>query len=446
MKLNSTKTPNPSTKQSQSSDSQDLMINTLKEESSKFSNQENHGSDNLPKGWQWVKLVDVCGKNGLMVDGDWVESKDQNPSGEVRLIQLADIGVGSFIDKSNRFLTKQKAKDLRCTFLQKHDVLIARMPDPIGRACIFPLTGDFVTVVDICICRPDAAIVDPNYLVHIVNSLQVQKSIQSLSLGSTRQRISGDNLKNIQIPLPPIEEQKRIAAILNKADRIRKLRKKSREIADTFLQSVFLEMFGDPVKNPKGWDVIELGEVCESITDCINKTAPSVDYRTPYRMIRTTNVKKGQINLLEVRYVEEDIYKKWIRREKPRKGDVVLTREAPLGEAGILEDDCNVFLGQRLVQYRVDLQKLNNYFLLHSILSKDLQNQIKLLGSGSTVEHITVPDCEKLLLKLPPLPLQNQFAEIVNKFEKQREKLLESERQAELLFQSLLDQAFRGEI
>src|SRR4051795_4144941 len=77
-------------------------------------------------------------KDGLFVDGDWVESKDQDPNGEVRLIQLADIGNGEFLNKSARFLTLEKARELKCIFLKSGDILIARMPDPIGRACIFP--------------------------------------------------------------------------------------------------------------------------------------------------------------------------------------------------------------------------------------------------------------------------------------------------------------------
>jgi type I restriction enzyme S subunit len=76
----------------------------------------------LPKGWVLAKLSDLISPTGLFCDGDWVESKDQDPNGEIRLIQLADIGDGRFIDKSNRFLTKIKAELLRCTYLEKGDV------------------------------------------------------------------------------------------------------------------------------------------------------------------------------------------------------------------------------------------------------------------------------------------------------------------------------------
>jgi type I restriction enzyme S subunit len=90
----------------------------------------------------------------LLVDGDWIETKDQDPNGDVRLIQLADVGIGRFLNRSARFLTSQKAKQLNCTYLKPSDILIARMPDPIGRACIFPDVGHpCITAVDVAILR-----------------------------------------------------------------------------------------------------------------------------------------------------------------------------------------------------------------------------------------------------------------------------------------------------
>ena len=81
---------------------------------------------------QEVSFPDLVGLHGIFNDGDWVESKDQDQNGDVRLIQLADIGIGEFLNKSKRYLTKSKARQLKCTFLEPGDLLIARMPDPIG--------------------------------------------------------------------------------------------------------------------------------------------------------------------------------------------------------------------------------------------------------------------------------------------------------------------------
>ena len=108
-------------------------------------------------------LPALIGDSGFFSDGDWVESKDQDPKGNVRLVQLADVGSGEFLDKSARFMSPEKAEKLKCSYLKVGDVLIARMPDPIGRACLFPGdTKPCVTVVDVCILRPDPKIVDSN--------------------------------------------------------------------------------------------------------------------------------------------------------------------------------------------------------------------------------------------------------------------------------------------
>ena len=165
------------------------------------------------------------------------------------------------------------------------------------------------------------------------------------------------------------------------------------------------------------WPRVCIKDVCESIIDCVNKTAPVVDSQTPYKMIRTTNVKNGWIDVSEVKYVEEGVFKKWTRRGAPRVGDVILTREAPLGEVGLLRSNDTVFLGQRLVQYRADADKLDNRFLLYSFQADDLQAQIKSFGSGATVEHMRVPDAEQLTLAMPPLPTQHKIAAILSAYD-----------------------------
>lgn len=167
-----------------------------------------------PRGWAPATIDLVVSADGVFCDGDWVETKDQDPDGDVRLIQLADIGDGEFLDKSARFLTKTKARELNCTFLAEGDLLIARMPDPLGRACIFPLSGTerFVTVVDVCIVRIDPKYANTKYLMHVINSPTLRSQIEAFKSGSTRKRISRGNLARVQFPVSPRTEQDRIVA------------------------------------------------------------------------------------------------------------------------------------------------------------------------------------------------------------------------------------------
>jgi type I restriction enzyme S subunit len=158
----------------------------------------------LPRGWARARIGALISSDGIFVDGDWVETKNQDPEGDIRLIQLADVGDGVYLDKSSRFLTTVKAQELRCSFLAPGDVLIARMPDPLGRACIFP--GDrrrAVTVVDVCIVRTGLLGADHRWLVYFINSPQFRMEVSALQSGSTRKRISRGNLSTLDLPVPP---------------------------------------------------------------------------------------------------------------------------------------------------------------------------------------------------------------------------------------------------
>ncbi|WP_419236272.1 restriction endonuclease subunit S [Serratia fonticola] len=169
----------------------------------------------------------------------------------------------------------------------------------------------------------------------------------------------------------------------------------------------------------KQWPRVKIAELCELIVDCVNKTAPSVDYETPYKMIRTPNIKGGRINLMGCRYVEKETFKKWTRRATVDKGDVLLTREAPMGEVGYVDFTDTVFLGQRIMQYRADPKKLDSAYLLYSFLSPDLQYQFRRHDStGSIVSHIRVPDCSKFEISLPSLDEQKKIANILRGIDK----------------------------
>lgn len=166
----------------------------------------------LPESWAKATISEMISTNGVFVDGDWIESKDQDPNGDIRLIQLADIGDGDFKNKSSRFLTLKRANEIGCTFLLEGDILVARMPDPIGRACLFPLKGEnkFVTAVDVAIIRTGKDSINNKLLNYFINSPIIRNKIETLQSGTTRKRISRGNLSLIEFPIPPLNEQNRI--------------------------------------------------------------------------------------------------------------------------------------------------------------------------------------------------------------------------------------------
>lgn len=166
-----------------------------------------------------------------------------------------------------------------------------------------------------------------------------------------------------------------------------------------------------------GWQRVFISDVCELVTDCVNRTPPLVDEQTPYVMIRTTNVKDGRVDLSGARYVALDTYRKWTRRATVRPGDVILTREAPLGQVGMVRCHHRICLGQRLMQYRADPEYLDSRFLLYSLMGHDIQSQIKALGSGATVEHMRVADARQLTMVLPSLEIQRKIGSTLSAYD-----------------------------
>ena len=176
---------------------------------------------------QFIEMFGNCKSQGTLsslcatfIDGDWIESKDQSDNG-IRLIQTGNVGFGFFKgreDKS-RYLTEQTFKKLNCTEVVPGDILISRLPDPIGRACIVPEgIGKAITAVDCTIVRLNATLL-PEFLISFSKTALYASQINKIKTGTTRLRVSRGNLGNVIIPIPPIESQHHFAAIAQQADK-----------------------------------------------------------------------------------------------------------------------------------------------------------------------------------------------------------------------------------
>ncbi|TFV51813.1 restriction endonuclease subunit S [Blastococcus sp. TF02A_35] len=169
----------------------------------------------VPAGWRELSLSQIA-EGGVFSDGDWVESKDQDAAGTVRLTQLADVGTARFRDRSDRWMRPDQVAAVRGTLLKPGDVLIARMPDPIGRACLFPsgMPYEAVTAVDVAILRIARLDIDPAYVMWGINSPGFHARVVAQQSGTTRKRISRKKLAALTLPVPPLPEQQRIVELL----------------------------------------------------------------------------------------------------------------------------------------------------------------------------------------------------------------------------------------
>lgn len=398
--------------------------------------------------WPEVSLLDALASAEVFVDGDWVESKDQDPEGDVRLLQLADVGDGEYIDKSDRFLTSSKARALRCTYLKPGDVMVARMPDPLGRACIFP--GDekaAVTVVDVCIIRPNAREHDARWLMRCLNAPDCRNQIAGYATGTTRSRISRGNLGKIRIPLPPLAEQRRIAEVLDRAEALRAKRRAALAQLDSLTQSLFLDLFGDPATNPKGWPKITLGDALVAIRNGANAEQRTEPGGWPITRIET--IADGTINMQRVRWIEPDDSLTDGFQLQP--GDILFSHinsvEHIAKTALYSGVPTPLIHGINLLRLRPKLDSVDPVWLLHllkhDVVRSHFRNRCKRAVNQASLNQ---PDIKSLGTYLPPIPLQREFARRVTAVEALKTAQRASLAELDALFATLQHRAFRGEL
>ncbi|MCO4629252.1 hypothetical protein Si038_01343 [Streptococcus infantarius subsp. infantarius] len=192
--------------------------------------------------WEQRKLESLC---EVFTDGDWIEAKDQSNSG-VRLIQTGNIGITEYLDKKNnkKWISEETFKRLRCEEVYPGDILISRLPDPAGRACILPNLGiRMITAVDCTIIRTSKEY-DSKYLVQYLSTPTYFKIVNSFLGGGTRQRISRKNLSKIDIPVPHIfAEQQKIGEYFSNLDHLITLHQRKLDKLKTVKKAMLEKMF-----------------------------------------------------------------------------------------------------------------------------------------------------------------------------------------------------------
>lgn len=418
---------------------------------------------NLPHGWGTATLSQLIGQDGVFSDGDWIESKDQDPNGATRLLQLADIGDGKFLDKSARFVNDATFERLRCTEVTEDDVLIARMPDPLGRACLAPkLPQRCITVVDVAIVRPGPQSVNPKWLMHSVNAPEIRESIQVQASGSTRQRIARGKLAEMPFPVPPKAEQNRIVdkldVMLARVDACRDRLNRIPAILKRFRQSVLAaatsgamtEDWREEKAIDKDWQHVRLADISD-IQGGVTKDAKkqSVDNEeVPY--LRVANVQRGYLDLREMKTIRVP--------ESKLSGLLLEPGDVLFNEGGDIDK-----LGRGWVwEGQIDRCSFQNHVFRARLFDKS--NQPKyiswwgnfrgldfFLRSGKQTTNLASIN-KSMLSNLPiSLPSPEEQAEIVRRVEtlfafadRLEARYTASRAQVEKLTPSLLAKAYRG--
>ncbi|NNH66826.1 restriction endonuclease subunit S [Rhizobium laguerreae] len=328
--------------------------------------------------------------------------------------------------------------------IKRSDVLLT-IVGTIGRAAVVDHVKPAVFQRSVAILRPRAKTLDARYLYHMTQSPDFIEQARKFTKKSTQAGIYLGNLKKIEIPLPPLSEQKRIAAILDKADQQRQKRRQAIMLLDSLTQSIFLEMFADPMSNPKGFIVRELQEIVDpdrKITYGILMPGPDVQDGVPY--VRVIDMRDGLVLVDQLRRTTSAIAKEY-RRSSLRTGDLLISIRGHVGRLAITPPQCE---GANITQdtARLAIADANPLYVSALLSTSAAQHWMAQRTKGVAVRGINLGDLKKFPVMLPPRSEQNDFAEQVE----QKLKVLQLKEaqlnSSESLFSSLQHRAFAGQL
>lgn len=287
------------------------------------------------------------------------------------------------------------------------------------------------------------ALVDKAYLRYALNSL-LDKIIDQSHGGVGLKHITKAKLESVQIPLPPLPEQRRIAAILDKADALRAKRREAIAKLDQLLQSVFLEMFGDPVKNPNGVTVMPLGDVATQVTDGAHHTPERTQSGIP--LLSARNVLMGSLSFSNTDFVGQEEYERLRRRCEPKKGDILISCSGSIGRVSVVRTDIPFVLVRSAALVKLDQDLVTPTFMEHQLRTPYLQGQMQMSARSSSQANLFQKPIRELKVLVPPIALQKRFEAIASKVAERHSDFLDAEKRSESLFTSLQAHAFSGKL
>ena len=407
----------------------------------------------MKEGFDKIQLKDAC---NVFADGDWIERKDQSNEG-IRLVQTGNIGFGFFKDKKDksRYISEETFNRLNCTEIVPGDLLVSRLPDPVGKSCIIPeINSRMITGVDCTIIRPKDNL-SSEFLGYYQMSHQYLKDVQANVSGATRQRISRKKLGLIEIPLPPLTQQKELVATLDqtfaaidiaKANAEQNLQN-AKELFESYLQNVFENKGADWVENT-------LGKVTSKIGSGATPRGGKANYKEEgISLIRSMNVHDFYFKKKNLAFIDDsqaDALSNVTLKEK----DVLLNiTGASIARCCMIPKE---YLPARVNQHvsiiRAKKEIINPIFLASLLTSKFFKDQILEIGEqGATRQAITKVQLESFVISFPKdIKEQKVIIENINTFKGETKKLeaIYTQKIADLeeMKKSVLQKAFSGQL
>lgn len=382
-----------------------------------------------------MKLEDIC---SVFTDGDWIESKDQADKG-IRLIQTGNVGEGIYLEKEAKakYISTDTFEKLKCTELFSGDILVSRLPEPVGRACIIPEKSErMITAVDCTICRVNESLVSKEYLCYFMRSNTYYTRLLGSVTGTTRKRISRKNLGNVEINIPPKKEQE---SIVNKIDCLSKvitLRKKELQLLDSLIKARFVELM----------DSAELGKEkrIEDITERVKVgfVGTCEEFYTDESgvpMLRTGNITERGIELKGMKYVTKEFHEK-NKKSQIHEGDLLIARHGSNGQANVYYGPEAQCLNAVVIVPNQDIAC--SVFLAGLINSPMVKKQIDKTLVGSTQHVLNTKSIASLEVKIPSMIVQKEYVNFAYQVNKSKVAVQKALDETQTLFDSLMQKYF----
>ena len=375
------------------------------------------------------------------ISGEW-----GNGDGGVNVLRSTNFTNDGHLDYSDIAHREIGHTKIDAKRLLVGDVLIEKSggspTQPVGRVVYFESDGEFLTSNFLSALRVHDASIYPKYLFYWLFAgyrLGFTKPFQNKTTGIINLQLKRF-LQEVEVPVPPLEEQRRIAGILDEADLVRKKTQALIDKYDELAQSLFLDMFGDPVTNPKGWSVVGLSEICEYFIGLTYKPTDIGEFGIP--VLRSGNVQNGQLDFSDLVRVTCPVKEKI----ELRKGDILMcSRNGSarlVGKCAVVNDlDKKMTFGAFMTVLRTEHTRFIEHFLRLPAFRRQIAT-----GATTTVNQITKNMLDQIALPLPPRALELRFSLMIEELEKQREASLKELNQQQNLFNALLQKAFKGEL
>ncbi|EMG9772699.1 TPA: restriction endonuclease subunit S [Enterobacter cloacae] len=400
-------------------------------------------NDSLPANWLWVEAQDC------MDVRDGTHDSPKPVSEGIPLITSKNL-IGGFLDFSTcSFISEEDHLSIsKRSKVDNGDILYA-MIGTIGNPVIVNKTKEF-SIKNVALFKCSNDCVFNKYIYHFLNSSLAERQLKRKARGGTQKFISLGNLRELEIPLPPLEEQKRIASILDKADAIRQKREQAIKLADDFLRATFLEMFGDPVENPKGWKVKPLislivGKLQNGAyfpKDKYSKDGVEMVHMADafYDVIQRGSLKRVQAS-------DADIVKYSLSHEDLMISRRSLNYEGAAKPSLIPHSDEPLIFESSMIRITPDKKQIDKLFLFYYLTDPLVKEHfIRKFVTGATIKGINQKNLEQVRIIVPPLELQKEFSYIVHALEKNKKKLNESEILSIEQFTTISQRAFLGQL